>query len=362
MKLIYFTSMRYPADNGMKVYARELAKGFTKVLKKDFVFVVANDFSEELKDINCLNLHLRLKKFRSPFFFFCIPYFVFISRKEKDLVFFTNDTFLLTYLIIWKKVFRFHYRICSDWHHLLDNRREKFVIQNSDMLVTTSNGLKADLMQLGGIKGDKICSVYGGVNMNLYEDSRKVSKSTLGLPEGKTIIGYVGYFKTFGLDKGISTMIRALALLPDTCVMAFVGGKDAEIQEYSELADSLGVKERCFFFGIQSGDAIAHYQMASDIITIPYPNQPGFGYPMKVYEYMASRRPIIYSKLGLVEEVLSDCAYSFAPSDVAGFAKAVEEIIGDKERAAENVSRAYEKVKNYTWDSKAQHIVDFLRK
>lgn len=41
MKLIYFTSMRYPADNGMKVYARELAKGFTEVLKKDFVFVVA---------------------------------------------------------------------------------------------------------------------------------------------------------------------------------------------------------------------------------------------------------------------------------------------------------------------------------
>ena len=362
MKLVYFTSMRYPADNGMKVYARELAKGFTKILKKDFLFVVANNFSQGLEDINYLNLYLRLKKFRSPFFFFRIPYFVFRWRKENDLIFFTNDTFILTYLIIWKKFFRLHYRICSDWHHLLNNRREKFVIQNSDMLVTTSNGLKKDLMKLGNISGENIFSVYGGVNMDLYADSRKVSRSELGLPEDKTIIGYVGYFKTFGLDKGISTMIKSLALLPDTCVMAFVGGKDSEIQEYTELARSIGVKERCFFFGVKNGDKVAQYQMAMNIITIPYPNQPEFGYPMKVYEYMASHRPVIYSKLGLVEEVLSDCAYSFIPSDVSGFAKAVEEIIGDKERALENVSRAYEKVKEYTWDTKARYIADFLKR
>ena len=361
MKLVYLTSMRYPADNGMKIYARELAKGLTKVLKKDFIFVVANDSSQELKDINYLDLRLSLKRFRSPFFFFWIPYFVFMSRKEKDMIFFTNDTFLLTYLVFWKKFLRLRYRICSDWHHLHHNERERFVIRNSDILVTTSNGLKEDLIQLGGISGDKICSVYGGVNLGLYADSRIISKSALGLPEGKVTIGYVGFFKTFGLEKGIPTMIRALALLPDLCTMAFVGGKDAEIREYSELADSLGVKERCFFFGVQNGDKVAQYQMAMDIITIPYPDQPGFGYPMKVYEYMASKRPIIYSKLGLVEEVLDDCAYSFAPSDAADFAKAVEEILGDEQRATDNVARAYEKVQDYTWDNKARHIAEFLR-
>jgi|CXWL01.1.fsa_nt_gi glycosyltransferase involved in cell wall biosynthesis len=360
MKLIYFTSMRYPADNGMKIYARELAKGFTKALKEDFVFVVANDSSDELKEINVFNLHLRLKKFRSPFFFLCVPYFVFLFRKEKDLIFFTNDTFLLTYLIFWKKIFRFKYRICSDWHHLHKNRREKFIIRNSDALVTTSEGLKKDLMKLGDISGDNICSVYGGVNMDLYADSRKVSRSELGLPEDKILIGYIGYFKTFGLEKGIPTMIKALELLPETCVMAFVGGKDVEIQEYSELADSLGVKDRCFFFGVKGGDEVAQYQMSMDIITIPYPDQPGFGYPMKVYEYMASRRPIIYSRLGLVEEVIGDCAYSFAPSDAAEFATAVKEITGDEKRMQENVARAYEKVKEYTWDVKAKRIADFL--
>ena len=60
------------------------------------------------------------------------------------------------------------------------------------------------------------------------------------------------------------------------------------------------------------------YEQASDALVIPYPDKPHFrlyGFPMKVYEYMASQRPIIYSKLELVEEVLSDCGYGFTPDD-----------------------------------------------
>lgn len=362
MKLVYFTSMRYPADNGMKIYARELAKGFTKILKDDFLFVVANNFSRELENIKCLNLRLKFKKFRSPFFFFWIPYFVFLSRKEKDLVFFTNDTYLLTFLIFWKSLLRLKYLICSDWHHLHYSKRERFIIRNSDALITTSKRLKEDLMSLGDISGDNIFFAYGGVNIDLYTDSHQAERSILGLPEGKVIIGYIGYFKTFGLEKGIPTMIRALTLLSDDFVMAFVGGKDAEIQEYTDLAISLGVNERCFFFGVKKGGEVAQYQMAMDIIAIPYPDQPGFGYPMKVYEYMASRRPIIYSKLGLVEEVIGDCAYSFTPGDFNEFATVVNEINDNKDIALRNVSRAYEKVKGFSWDNKAKSIVDFLMK
>ncbi|MDO8604230.1 MAG: glycosyltransferase family 4 protein [bacterium] len=362
MKLIYFTSMRYPADNGMKIYARELAKEFTKVLKEKFIFVVANNFSDELKDINCLNLALKIKKFRSPFFFFWIPYFVFISRKEKDLVFFSNDTFLLTFLIFWKKFLRFNYRICSDWHHLHYNKKEKFIIRNSDALITTSRRLKDDLIKLGEVPGDNIFFAYGGVNLNIYNDTFFSNQASLGLPEGKNLIGYIGYFKTFGLEKGIPTMIRALALLSDEFAMAFVGGKNDEIREYTELAKAHGVEARCFFFGVKKGDEVAQYQMSMDIIAIPYPDQPGFGYPMKVYEYMASRRPIIYSKLGLVEEVIGDCAYPFIPGDSSSFAEAVLKIANNKKEADKHVLQAYEKVKGYSWESKAIKITDFLTK
>ena len=63
---------------------------------------------------------------------------------------------------------------------------------------------------------------------------------------------------------------------------------------------------------------MALYEQASDVLVIPYPDKPHFrlyGFPMKVYEYMASQRPIVYSKLELAEEVLPDCGYGFVPDD-----------------------------------------------
>ena len=51
---------------------------------------------------------------------------------------------------------------------------------------------------------------------------------------------------------------------------------------------------------------------------------------MKVYEYMASQRPIVYSKLELAEEVLSDCGYGFAPDDPKDLAEKIKEAIRRK--------------------------------
>ena len=81
---------------------------------------------------------------------------------------------------------------------------------------------------------------------------------------------------------------------------------------------------------------------------------------MKVYEYMASQRPIVYSKLELVEEILSDCGYGFIPDGPKDLAEKIKEAIGAKE-ADEKVKIAYEKVKNYTWQKKAENIVAFIK-
>ena len=72
---------------------------------------------------------------------------------------------------------------------------------------------------------------------------------------------------------------------------------------------------------------------------------------MKVYEYMASQRPIVYSKLELAEEVLSDCGYGFAPDDPKDLAEKIKQAIDAKD-SDEKTRIAYEKVKNYTWQKK----------
>ena len=206
--------------------------------------------------------------------------------------------------------------------------------------------------------------VYGGVDIDNYRHiDKNEARKILNLPADKNIVGYVGLFKTMGMEKGISAMIESLKNLSENEIMIFIGGKDEEIREYKKLAQENGVLERCIFEGRKDFKEVVLYEQASDVLVIPYPDKPHFrlyGFPMKVYEYMVSQRPIVYSKLELAEEVLSDCGYGFIPDDPKDLAEKIKEAVNAKD-ADEKIKIAYEKVKNYTWQKKAENIVAFIK-
>jgi glycosyltransferase involved in cell wall biosynthesis len=362
MRFIYLTAKGYPASTADHIYILELAKGFNAILKDNFLFVVANAFGNDLQGLPVLNLHLSLQKFRTAFYFFWLPYFILRDKHTKsDSIFFSNDPNILTLLIFWKRLLRLHYRICSDWHMLFGDWRDRFIARGSDFIVTTSAKLRRAIAADAGVSEEKILVAYGGIDVEKRESLNiSEARNQLHLPFDKKIVSYIGFFKTMGMEKGIRTMIESLSTLPSGVIMLFVGGKDDEIAEYIAYAETLGVAKRCVFIARKLQSELATYEAASDILAIPYPDKPHFrefGFPMKVYEYMAADRPILYSKLDLVEEVIGDCAYSFIPDDAVSFAKTVEEILGDVGRASNNAAKAYEKVKKYTWVSKADTII-----
>ena len=90
---------------------------------------------------------------------------------------------------------------------------------------------------------------YGGVDLDNYEKSVKMKLEKLGFPNlVENMIGYVGLFKTMGMEKGINTMILALKSLSKNEIMIFIGGKKDEIAEYQKMArKNEGLLERCIF-------------------------------------------------------------------------------------------------------------------
>jgi glycosyltransferase involved in cell wall biosynthesis len=362
--LVYITSKYYPADTADKIYSRELARSFSKNLKDDFLFIIGNDFSEELEGINRVNLGLKIKRFKSPLYFFWTLYFIF-SLRGKNPIFFSNDSYLLLILIFWRRVFGFDYKICSDWHMLSNDWRDAFIAKNSDWLVATSQKLKKIILNRSNIDESNVLVAYGGVDLEKYASIDKSrAREILNLPADKKLIAYIGFFKTMGMEKGLKTMIEALLAMNQGRMMLFVGGTDKEIEEYKNFAKPLGVLERCIFIGRKSFDNLILYQQAADILVIPYPDKPHFrdyGFPMKVYEYMASGRPIIYSKLELIEEVIGDCAFSFIPDDARDFVRVTEYVISNPKEGEGRAHSASMKVREYTWDKKAEKIANFIR-
>ena len=87
----------------------------------------------------------------------------------------------------------------------------------------------------------------------------------------------------------------------------------------------------------------------------------GWMSPMKMFEYMATRRLIISSDHAVLREVLSEQnALLCDPEDVdaweTGIRKAVTDV-GWRERLAD---RAYQDVKQYTWRNRVKRIFQAL--
>lgn len=371
MKLFQITTKKFQALSADNVYILNLAGQFNDLLKSDYSIVVANKDAEQLKDASVINLRLKRRRivflnFWTPYFFyfFWLPFFIFKMRERSAVVFFSNESLLLSHLIILRKIFKFKYKICSDWHMLYNNWRDKYIAINSDFLITTSIKLKNLLADKTKVNPEKVFVAYGGVNLDAYKNIGKdEARKRLNLPNDRVLIGYVGLFKTMGMEKGINTMIESLKNLSDNAIMVFIGGKDEEVAEYKKLAQENGVLDRCIFEGRKDFKEVVLYEQASDVLVIPYPDKPHFrlyGFPMKVYEYMASQRPIVYSKLELAEELLSDCGYGFTPDDPRDLAEKIKEAVNAKD-AYEKVKIAYEKVKNYTWQKKSENIIKFIR-
>ncbi len=358
MKFVYLTSKNFPGLTADHAYIEALARSFSRTLKEDFV-LVGNDIEKGVMGVPTHEMRIPafFKKSISSFFLFPSLYRTWKVHNE-ELVIFSNDQYLLIIAIVWRILLRRDFLVVSDWHMLSRTWRDSWIARRSDLLITTSLKLAGLLVPLT----DKpIRTVYGGVDAESFRliDAAK-AREQLHLPSDKLIVAYVGLFQTLGMSNGIDTMIRSLKYLPQSVCMLFVGGKPHEISLYEDLAKLEGVSEQVIFRQRVPLTDVYAYEKASDVLVIPYPDMPHFreyGFPMKVYEYMAAGKPIIYSRLDLVEEVIGSTGVGFTPGDSKSFADAVVELQANKQKAEESTRAHEELAHKYTWDAKAQKIL-----
>jgi len=367
MKLIYLTSQKYPSNKVDPFYWKVMAEAFCDILKKDFVFIIRGEIPRDLKHINVKSLNFPYHA-RSLFYFISMPVLVFLNKwNNTEIIFFSADPYLLSILIFWRKVFWFKYKICSDWHQLFNDWRDSYVSVNSDYLICTSNKLKSLIISKHKINLNKVRVVYGGVDQKIFIEKSKIDpkklRENLSLPPNEFLVGYVGGFRSVGMEKGIDTMIESLAFLDQSIKMVFVGGSKKHIEEYMELARKKQVEERCIFVEKQSFDKVVEFEIALDVLVIPYPNKAHFrdyGFPLKIWEYMASGRPIVYSNLEIIKEVLDKRAVSFEPSNEKSLADSINKIYNNQEFVTNSLLNRKE-VELYTWQAKASNIINFIQ-
>ena len=80
-----------------------------------------------------------------------------------------------------------------------------------------------------------------------------------------------------------------------------------------------------------------------------------------MFEYMASKVPIIVSDLPAVRDVLGDkTALIVKPGDAESLAEVMQRVLQAPGSLANLANAAYQLSKRYTWRARAETIIDFI--
>lgn len=175
-------------------------------------------------------------------------------------------------------------------------------------------------------------------------------------------LGYVGHLYP---GKGLELIERLAARLP-RCAFHVLGG---------EAADVAAWRARLALPNVHLHGHLPHAEAqrrmgAFDVLLAPYQAAVLIGgggsdvsrwmSPLKVFEYMASGRPMIASDLPVLREVLRDGenALLARADDVEAWACAVERLEADPELARRLAGQALEELRaRYTWDRRAELVL-----
>lgn len=227
----------------------------------------------------------------------------------------------------------------------------------ADKLIVITEGLRREFEKVGFknilVAPDGVDLEEFALNVSQEEARKKVS-----LPLDKKIVMYTGHLYDW---KGVGILIEAVKYFPENYLLVLVGGTKEDLEDYGRRIKAAGSEKKIFLLGQWSHKIIPIYLKAADVLVLP--NKAGdqvsesYTSPLKLFEYMASGRPIVSSDLPSLREILNDQnAILVQPNNAMALADAIKSILENHVLAGQLIFQALEDVKKYTWKKRAEEI------
>jgi glycosyltransferase involved in cell wall biosynthesis len=231
-------------------------------------------------------------------------------------------------------------------------RRESHVWRAADGYVTITDGLKRELERRFASRS-RIAVVPDGARV----PGPVVLESSV--PGREFTIGYAGHLYPW---KGVDLVIEAVAALPDTRGL-IIGGheKEPDLARVKTFAAERNCASRTTFTGLLPPADVAARLRDADVLILPNPASAissSFTSPLKLFEYMASGRPIVASGLPSLREVLRDGenALLVEPGNAQALTAGIQRIKDDPALGELLARQALADVQQFTWARRAERL------
>jgi len=375
-KLIYITNTRIPSEKANSYQSMQMCNSFAKVYDKVEMWVPNGINTKEMKpyennpykfygikntfDIKRLltidywwihNLNQRIWSHFDAITFASTVLFK-LKKENSTTPIFTRDWYVLKILLLGKRLGFIKHKIFYEAHKFSDRLIENY--KKCDGLVVINKYLQ-ELHYEKGITN--ILESHDGVNFDEYKE---ITNYTYEKKDKYTLVYTGNLFKW----KGVHTLVDSLKYVNENIELIIVGGSNEVLDDFKKYVDDIGLEDIIFTGHIPKQETIKYVQKA-DILFLPNSAKDKMSFytsPLKLFEYMAAKRPIIASNLPSICEILEDNknATLFEPDNPKDLADKINWTLEND--CTDIVKQAFEDVQKYTWDKRAENIKEFMEK
>ena len=380
MKLIYLANVRIPTEKAYGIQIMKMCEAFAEQgievklvvptrVSQEFTGVDPYSYhrvrrSFEIEKLKTLDPYWLMKlpfglyiKFQSLFFVFNIFFHYLFKNNFKESVLYTRDEYLLPVLTY------FSQNVIWEGHNLSRNKKRYLrAWQKCKKIITITEGLKADLVELG-IEREKIIVASDGVDLKEFsavKENKEQLRKKINLPAEKNIIMYCGHLYEW---KGAQILAQAADLLSSNELVVFVGGTDYDIKKFKIQNQT---RNNVLVLGRRPYAAIPSFLKAADILVLPNLADSAissrYTSPLKLFEYLAAGKPVVASDLPSLREILnSENSVLVSPGSPDDLAKGIKKLIANPGLSKMIAEKALATATDYTWEKRANKILDFIK-
>lgn len=238
--------------------------------------------------------------------------------------------------------------------------RYKMLLRGATRVIVINDIIRRKLEERFYLPAESITVYRNGVDLSLFQPAlaREAARERLSLPREVKIVLYAGKVYPW---KGLGIFSDTAAAFNSDTYFYFVGDTEDHMQAVTGKRSPASM----IYVGHQDYKKIPLWLAAADLLVLGGTKENEYSYahtsPMKLFEYMASGRPIVAADTPANREIVSEKeAFFYIPDDAASLKKTIDVVFADPGEAALCSEQAKEKVVAFSWEARARSILRIL--